>query len=93
MRGLTLDVESPVESREGFHYTRITRFGHRVSRIYARNAQALRFTIGGRTIFRRSVRGYHPTSDWVQGAVPRARHEVASSASYVGRTVAGRIAG
>ncbi len=31
-------------------------------------APALAFRIGGRLLFRRSVAGYHPASDWVQDA-------------------------
>lgn len=79
----------------GFDYVRITRFGHAVARIYPKDtgarvlatgkarAGALKFTIGGRTIFASSVAGYHPASDWAQDAFP----EVSSAA----RTVAGRL--
>lgn len=89
--GAALQVESTVASPEGFHYTRVTRFGHRVARIYPRRARALRFVIAGRVLFRASVAGYKPDHDWAQDAHPGARREVAASGRIIGRRVAERL--
>lgn len=35
-----------------------------------RGNAALRFEIGGRVLYRRWVRGYHPARDWAEGADP-----------------------
>lgn len=71
-----IEVVSPVKSAEGFPYTGVTRFGHRSAFIYPRTARALRFQIGGRTIFATRVRGYHPARDWADSGLPLARREV-----------------
>lgn len=67
---------SAVDPQTGFDYVGVTRFGHKVKRIrpiHGRSVSGrrqfrsglLRFNIGGRTLFRRSVRGYRPKVDWV----------------------------
>jgi hypothetical protein len=81
-------VISPVTSDEGFHYTRITRSGHNVAWIYPKNAQALRFSAGGRTVFASRVRGYRPASDWVDAGIPAAEAEAERAASRIGRQIA-----
>lgn len=75
-----IQIISPVKSATGFSYTRITRFGHNVAFIYPRKARALRFEIGGRTIFAKRVRGVHVDHDWADTGFPLARNEVISAA-------------
>lgn len=65
------DVVSTVRSPEGFPYTGATRFGR--GPIVAKNAHALRFNIGGQTIFRKSVGPYKPAGDWAARAFEPAR--------------------
>jgi hypothetical protein len=103
----------------GFDYVAVTRFGHRVDRIYpthrssaasivatkrrrggetlthgfdsfASNA-ALRFTIGGRVLFRHSVRGYHPASDWAEDALPEIEAQAQVVATRLGHTLEARF--
>jgi hypothetical protein len=89
--GTTLQVESTARSDQGYPYTGVTRYGHRVKRIYPRRAKALRFVIGGRVVFASSVRGYSPTHDWAQDAHPGARREVATAGRVIGHRVAERL--
>jgi hypothetical protein len=35
-----------------------------------RSTSALRFVIGGMVLFRKSTKGYHPATDWVEDAMP-----------------------
>lgn len=67
----------------GYAYTGVTRFGHRVRRIYPVKAKALAFTIGGRTLVRAWVRGYHPASDWAERGIPEALAVVERSAANI----------
>lgn len=78
---------SDVRSEEGYSYTGVTRFGHTTAFIYPRKAKALRFTIGGRVIFAKRVRGYHPSRDWVERGVPASEAAAAESADRVGRRI------
>ncbi len=78
---------SDVASEEGFHYTGVTRYGHQTAFIYPRRAKALRFTIGGRVIFAKRVRGYHPSRDWVEAGIPGSRAEASRSSERVGRRI------
>lgn len=88
----SMQVQSTVaDPKTGFRYTRVTRIGHFVSRIFAKAGGTLRFTIGGRVLFRKSVRGYHPSRDWAAGGHPAAEAEVAAAAYRVGRRL-GEIA-
>jgi hypothetical protein len=48
---------------------------------------ALRFVIGGRVIYRRRVRGFHPSEDWAERAMP----EVNANAERVMKTLGQRI--
>lgn len=87
----------------GFDYVRITRFGHAVARITAKHTGArslatgkakagmLRFTISGRVMYRRSVAGYHPTSDWAEDALPEVRAEAQAVATRLGRKIEARF--
>jgi hypothetical protein len=34
---------------------------------------ALRFVIGGRVVYRKSTKGFHPTSDWAADAMPEVK--------------------
>jgi hypothetical protein len=87
----------------GFDYVRITRFGHAVARIFPKHAAAstlangkaragaLRFTIGGRVLFRASVAGYHPASDWAEDAFPEVAAAAQTVASRLGRKIEARF--
>lgn len=68
---------SAIDPETGFNYVDVTRFGHKVRRIYPVSGRTptgrrrfrggyLRFVYGGVLFYRRSVRGYRPTTDWVQ---------------------------
>lgn len=46
---------------------------------------ALRFTIGGRTLYRHSVAAYHPDSDWAEDAMPEVEAEAQIVVSRLGR--------
>ncbi len=59
-----------VNPQSGFGYARVTRFGHRVARIYPVRARALAIPVPGGVIFRASVRGYKPATDWAAGVLP-----------------------
>lgn len=68
-KGYGLNVMVTVEARDpetGFDYVAVTRFGHRVARIYPTRAQALRTPWGPRA----SVSGFHPATDWRDDALP-----------------------
>lgn len=84
------DIVSPVRSADGFPYTGVTRVGHNVAWIYP-NGQALRFTIGGRVIFARRVRGYRPSHDWADDGLPAAQAEAARTSDRIGRRIAAVI--
>lgn len=82
---ITADARDP---RTGFDYTAITRYGHKVARIYPTQARrpasvvatrrarrtgstaALAYPIGGTLHFFTSVKGYHPSIDWCDKALP-----------------------
>jgi hypothetical protein len=98
----------------GYDYFDVTRFGHRVARIYprldrapatvlatrraratntfspihgVRGNAALRFVIGGRVLYRRWTRGYHPARDWAENADPA----IESAADEAERRLAERL--
>jgi hypothetical protein len=75
-------VVSNVRSSKGYSYTGVTRFGHRRTgddRIHASLGRALGpMRIGGRMIWRASVRRYHPVSDWGDAGLRRAQPVVRS---------------
>ena len=103
----------------GYDYVGVTRFGHKVARIYPKHRAAahviatrkrregetvthghdefalghpaLRFTIGGRVLYRASVAGYHPASDWAEDALPEVNAEADAVASRLGRTIESRF--
>jgi hypothetical protein len=82
---------SDVKSEAGYSYTGVTRFGHRTTFIYPRRAQALRFQIGGKTIFAKRVRGYHPSRDWVESGMPAVQTAASQSSDRVGRQIAASL--
>lgn len=88
--GLVMVVRAVARNPEtGYDYVGVTRFGHRVSRIYARSAQALRFTVGGQLLLRKSVRGYHPASDWAERGHRAADQAAEIAARRFGERVVG----
>lgn len=112
VRGGTATVVSTARSREGFAYTGVTRFGHRVRFIRPRHAApegryiapipgvgprwvaktaALRFRIGNRVVFRAKVRGYRPTHDWAEDALPAAERTVVAAGTRAGRRIVARV--
>jgi hypothetical protein len=54
--------------RRGIGTSEETRAGRQV--IVVHGNAALRFVIGGRVLYRRWVRAYHPSHDWVEDADP-----------------------
>jgi hypothetical protein len=87
----------------GYDYVGVTRFGHKVARIYPKHAAAsnlamgkakkgaLRFTIGGRTLYRGSVAGYHPAQDWADEALPEVQGAAQTVASRLGNRIEARF--
>lgn len=87
----------------GFDYVRITRFGHMVARIFPKHVSgyslatgkarkgALRFSIGGRVLYRASVAGYHPARDWAADALPEVQAQAQVVATRLGRKIEARF--
>jgi hypothetical protein len=80
-------------SESGYDYVGVTRFGHRTARISAKNAGALAVQIGGRTIIRKSVRGYHPAGDWASGVTGEVQKLVEVAGARAGGRIAARVGG
>jgi hypothetical protein len=78
-------------SDEGFHYLRVTRFGHRMAIIYPKRAKALRFYLGGHVVYRAWVRGYKPDHDWVDFAFRAVEQEFNEAEKRLGRTIDRRL--
>lgn len=68
------------------------------SSIASRGARAkgrkamLRFTIDGTVFYRRSVKGYRPTHDWADDALPEIRADARDRTRRLGRNIAVRLA-
>lgn len=77
---VTVEAKNP---ETGYDYVGVTRFGHRVARIYPKRAKALRTPFGPRA----SVRGFHPASDWRDDALP----EIAAQARVITMRLGRRI--
>lgn len=54
-------------------------------------AAALRLMIGGRVVYRRTVPGFRPKSDWAERAMPQIRQRAAHVATRLGRRVEGTL--
>lgn len=128
LRGIGSDLAGDVVTvsdyarnpQTGFDYVAVTRFGHKVARIYPTHRtsasasniatkrrrggetlthgydsftsqSALRFTIGGRVLYRHSVAAYHPASDWAEDALPEIEAEAQVVATRLGRTIEARF--
>lgn len=89
--GKTVEVISTVRSPRGYSYTGVTRFGHRQQFITPKRKKALAFSIGGRRLVRKKVRGYHPSHDWADDAQRLAQPHVARSARNIGRDLQAAI--
>ena len=81
--------------REGFSYLNVTRFGHRLPRIFPKRAKAL--TVpgrgrGGRTVLKTSVAGYRPSHDWVDVAAQDVEGVVDVAARELSRDIATVVA-
>lgn len=60
-----------IDPDSGFDYVAVSRFGHIKARIVPTRGRWLKLKMGMRRnqrVFRKSVRGFHPTSDWVDDA-------------------------
>jgi hypothetical protein len=86
-RGLSLELESTVRSKEGFPYTGVTRFGR--GPIVPKNKKALAFSIGGKAVVVKRVRGWKPAGDWAEGTQRAAQPHIARSARRIGRQLQG----
>lgn len=87
--GSGYQIISPVRSPEGFPYTAATRFGR--GPVVPRRAKALRFSIGGRTVFASRVGPYRPAGDWVDRGIPAAEAAAERAAGRIGRAVAAAL--
>lgn len=70
-RGVDVTVHA-IAPESGFDYAAVTRFGHKVEEIVpteGRRALLLRFQSGDTGFFDR-VRGFQPSGDWVDRAIP-----------------------
>lgn len=81
------------DPQTGYDYVGVTRFGHRVRVIRPVKAKALRFQPrkGGPFIFRASVRGFRPASDWAADALPEVQAEADRQLASFGRGFVARI--
>lgn len=52
---------------------------------------ALRFTAGGQVLYRRSVRGFKPASDWASDAMPQIQMVASDAAEDAGRRIVTRF--
>lgn len=89
--GTAVEVISTVRSPRGYSYTGVTRFGHRQQFITPKRKKALAFSIGGKRLVRKKVRGYHPSHDWADDAQRLAQPHVARSARNIGRDLQAAI--
>lgn len=85
---ISASVRSPVRSPDsGYAYTPVTRFGHRQAILRPRRGRFLRWENYGRIYYRRSVRGYHPRTDWVDDTRPEAEKAVDRAEKRLGRVI------
>jgi len=56
-------------------------------------AATLRFTIGGRVLYRPYVKGFRPKSDWVEDALPEIQREAERSSIRLGQRIGVRLNG
>lgn len=89
----------------GYDYIGVTRFGHRVARIFPKHTAAsastlasgksrkgaLRFSVNGRVMYRASVAGYHPASDWATDALPEVQVAAQAVATRLGHKIVSRF--
>lgn len=66
----TLIEVSALDPESGYDYALVTRLGHRVERITAREKKVLKFSYHGKILYRRSVKAWSPTVDWADEAIP-----------------------
>lgn len=84
---VVVEVVSEARSDTGYDYLPVTRFGHRAAFIFPVKAKALRFYVGGQLVFRRFVRGYRPTRDWVDDAFRAVEIELDRASAEIGRKI------
>lgn len=89
VQGDTATITAHARSRTGFDYVGVTRFGRRA--ITARRGHALRFVVGGRVLFRKSVKAYRPAGDWRDKALPAAERTVAAAGARAGARIVARV--
>ena len=85
--GLSLELESTVRSKKGFPYTGVTRFGR--GPVVPTRKKALAFTVGGKAVVVKRVRGYKPAGDWADDTQRLAQPHIARSSRRIGRQLQG----
>lgn len=85
--GTVLYVTVHRYSEEGYDYAPVTRFGHRVERIYPVHAKALKTPWGPRAW----VRGYHPDHDWAEDAMPIIQASLGPGISQLKRKITAEV--
>lgn len=76
--------------QSGYDYVGVTRFGHRLRRIFPKRAKALGPIPG--IGFRRSVRGFRPKGDWAAKALPEIHREAERASEELGHRILVRLA-
>lgn len=84
---IVIEVVSTARSDRGYDYLPVTRHGHRVAIIRPVHAKALRIPLAGGVIYRKFVRGYHPTHDWAQSAFDAMDRELEAAQARIGRVI------
>ena len=85
-RGVGIELRSTAQSKDGFPYTGVTRFGR--GPVEPRRKQALAFAVGGKHLVRKRVRGYKPSHDWADDTMRAAEPHVARAGQRIGRRIA-----
>lgn len=89
---LTVDIFSEgAIADDGFDYTDVTRFGHRQSIIRPVFARFLRVRFPDAVVYRTHVRGYQPSTDWVEEALPEMEAAAEETMGRVDRQIDVRI--
>jgi len=88
--GFTISMTA---TNNGYNYGGVTRFGHRTAFIEPKDPRRmlrLQF-MGGKTIYRARVRGFHPATDWAGQARVELRSALRRESVLLGRRVARKM--
>lgn len=91
-RGIDVTIHA-VAPETGYDYSLVTRFGHRVEEIVpteGRKALRVRFQ-GGEVAYFNRVRGFKPSGDWVDKAIPAIGLQAEQVVNELGRELELRI--